>query len=83
MYQPSSIPEDQAHTYATCCRRCQKFADPEKYCMDKAITCDKCGDDGHNHDECQVSVTRCATCRKFGRKEAGAHKMNARDCSAR
>lgn len=67
----------------TCCKKCQMFGHPEKYCRAKVMTCGKCGEDGHKSAECQAVAAVCATCKKLHKKNAGEHRTNSTDCPAR
>lgn len=71
------------HIGVTCCRKCQMFGHPEKYCRAKIMTCGKCGEDGHKNAECQANCNCCATCKKLKRKGAADHYTNSPDCPAR
>lgn len=71
------------HIGVTCCRKCQMYGHPEKYCRAKNMTCGKCGEDGHKNAECQAISSVCATCKKLNRKGAADHRTNSPDCPAR
>ena len=68
---------------ATCCRKCQLYGHPERYCRQQEFTCGKCGQLGHKQEECTSAVTCCATCKRFSRPEAANHQTASRDCPAR
>ncbi|GBP96677.1 hypothetical protein EVAR_90002_1 [Eumeta japonica] len=40
--------------------------------------CGKCGEIGHKTEECKATVARCATCHRFGRRDAEAHRTASR-----
>ena len=83
LYVGWEVVEVTDYVGVTCCRRCQQFGHPEKYCRSKSMTCGRCGEEGHKKDECKAEHTCCATCKRFNRKDAGSHVTNARECPAR
>ena len=55
------------------CNKCQRFSHIEKYCLKDAVTCARCGTDGHQKNAYPNS-TRCFRCGE-------AHYANDRSCN--
>lgn len=66
----------------TCCRKCQQYGHPERYCRATEATCGKCGG-AHGTEDCKSATQCCATCKKFGRGDAKSHRTASRECPAR
>ncbi|GBP63888.1 hypothetical protein EVAR_39550_1 [Eumeta japonica] len=66
----------------TCCRKCQQYGHPEKFCRSKEEVCSGCGSIGHRKEACKAETTRCATCHRFGKRDAATHLTAAIDCPA-
>jgi hypothetical protein len=81
LYVGWEVIEPTDYIEVTCCRRCQQYGHPEKYCRGPQV-CGKCGEEGHGKEACSGSVERCATCARFGRPSAD-HRTMARECPAR
>ncbi|GBP97330.1 hypothetical protein EVAR_103843_1 [Eumeta japonica] len=67
----------------TCCRKCQQYGHPEKFCRSKDEICGKCGAVGHRRDDCTSQEEKCATCHRFGKRDAHTHTTAAANCPAR
>lgn len=67
----------------TCCKKCQQYGHPERYCRATEVTCGRCGANGHKSEDCKAETTCCATCKRFAKPGAESHKTASRECPAR
>ena len=54
------------------CYHCQKFRHTKNFCKDSVPTCGKCGETGHEYDDCGGNAC-CVNCK-------GSHPSSSRDC---